>query len=232
MSEPTKLVPFGKVRHAEPEAPPKPAPPNLAPPIGTPSPLPTGAAPKPAPPPARDEPWTAFPHSFWDDLAPTLEPVEVAILGHLLRLTVGFQNRPTCRIGLPKLAERVNVGLNTLRRAVVRLEARGLVRREDVANTGHNRDRGTVWTVMLAPPKMAPATTGRAKPGGATTAPMISEKTEEKTVTFALRAIGARLREIHRDYTPERLREAVRDAADGQGLEYTAADLTEALRGM
>jgi hypothetical protein len=221
----------------EPAAPPKSAPPKLAPPIGTSEPLPTGPAPKTEPPPEREGRWTPFAHTFWDELAPTLDPLEVSILGHLLRLTVGYKNRATCTIGLPRLAERCNVGLNTLRRAVARLEARGLVRRTDINNTGHNRERGTVWEVLLAPPKLGPAKTAGAKVAGARTAPMISEKKEENMPpsVYDIRTVAARLLEAHRTdsgFDRARLRALVRDALIGQGVALDEALVEEATRGM
>jgi hypothetical protein len=224
-------------------APPKTAPAEMAPPTGTGQPLPMEAAPVAAPAtpaPAESEgagQWTAYRNDFWDALAPTLEPVDTVVLAHLLRLTVGFA-RETCTIGLPRLAARCNCGLNTLRRSLARLEARGLVRRVEVENRGHNRDRGSVFAVDLAPPKVArptaaPATTARAKSAPPTPAPMISEqKDEQKELRFVVRERAARIRHAEPGISRDEIVTAVLRGLAGEGREATREDVESALAGL
>lgn len=171
-----------------------------------------------------------LPHAISDNLLRTLEPAEQLVYLRLYRLIHGFPDRTEIVVAYETLAKACNLGKRTAVRAVEGLVAKGLVAYEAVI-AGPRGERGNRYRLPGAP--IAKSATDDKPATAATVAPMkeIPKQSHESAV-YRLRQIGATLREIHRDYSPERLREAVRDAADGQGLEYTAADLTEALRGM
>ena len=244
MTEPVNLTDLLAKKAREREAPPNSAPTESAPasveapPVRTSAPRQSAPAPKPAPAKsarAASEQWTAHVNEFWDDIAPTLEPVDVVIVGHLLRLTVGF-DRPRCTIGLPRLAERANVSPNTVRASLRRLERRGLVRLVEVESKTANAARGSVFELGLAPPKIERAKPARAAAAPAQPAPMISDqKEDQKASVYEIRTIAARLFEAHR-YEPgfdhDRLRDLVRDALIGQGRQPDAEAIEEAIRGM
>ena len=144
--------------------------------------------------PESDPQWTAYTNTFWDEVVPTLRPADAIVLGQLWRLTVGF-DRARCTIGMPKLGRRCGLSRNPLREAVERLELRGLIRRVAVENETANKDRGTVWEVLLPRPLLARSKSARPDSARAESAPMISDQKDDQTVTLAtLRSIAATYR--------------------------------------
>jgi len=85
------------------------------------------------------------PHAYTDGLCQLLDVYEQAVFTQLYRLSRGF-NKATCKIGLPQLARRANVGKTSAQGAVTRLVAKGLVRKIE-AEFGRNREQGTTYWV-------------------------------------------------------------------------------------
>src|SRR5215212_5651558 len=71
---------------------------------------------------------TVTPNDIWDEIIPTLDVYDQSVLWQLYRLTRGY-HRDTCTIGLPKLANRCNIGKRQVSTSIDRLEKRGLIER-------------------------------------------------------------------------------------------------------
>ncbi len=79
-----------------------------------------------------------------DSLLPTLDVYEQAIFVQLYRLSHGFGNF-TCKVSLPALQARTGVKLTSLKQAIARLQARGVVEKVS-AEIGFGREQGiTYW---------------------------------------------------------------------------------------
>lgn len=86
-------------------------------------------------------------HMITDHLYRHLDPYEQAVYTQLYRLSWGY-GKDTCNISNPKLAERANLKLTVLRRAVADLERKGLV--EKVAyRFGKNKEQGIDYRLPL-----------------------------------------------------------------------------------
>lgn len=82
-----------------------------------------------------------------DTLLPQLSAFEQIVYVHLYRLSWGYR-KPTCKIGLPRLAERCGIKQTALRETLNKLESKGLIQR--VAHEfGKNREQGTVYRLSL-----------------------------------------------------------------------------------
>lgn len=186
-----------------------------------------------------------WPHEFWDTIGPTLEPTDAMVLGQLYRLSAGW-SRDTCKISHLRLAERVNVSRNTVKRSVAKLEKRGLIVRLGIdVESPSNDERGIIWRVPLATetlPKSEPGprnTRTKSEPG--TTADHMKERKENHETApqapsiYEIRTIGARLFERHRSdlgFDHARLADLVADALAAQGREPNAELIEEAIKGM
>jgi hypothetical protein len=107
-----------------------------------------------------------------DDILPTLDPPEQAVLLRLYRLTHGF-NRTTCRVSRAKLTAKTRVKKTRLQEALAALEGRGLIRRH--ADDTGNCDlalRGMLVEVLVGPVRVA-------DPSGARTRPPAGHNKEE-----------------------------------------------------
>jgi hypothetical protein len=79
-----------------------------------------------------------------DSLLPTLDVYEQAVFVQLYRLAHGFGNF-TCKISLPALQARTGVKPTSLKQAIARLQARGVVEKIS-AEIGFGREQGiTYW---------------------------------------------------------------------------------------
>jgi hypothetical protein len=74
-----------------------------------------------------------------------LDVYEQAVFTQLYRLSHGY-GKPTCKIGLPGLARRANIGKTSAQSAVNRLIGKGLVRKIDYEQ-GKNKEQGTYYWV-------------------------------------------------------------------------------------
>lgn len=140
--------------------------------------------------------YTQWPHAFWDEVARTLQPVDAVVLAHLYRLTAGHQKRETCLISLPRLAERANVSINTVRSATRRLEDRRLIERVGVDNESKDVDlRGVEWR-MLVPFYRAKESDRSEKRTGPAADPMKENpknNEESRTLMYEIRKTALRL---------------------------------------
>jgi hypothetical protein len=85
-----------------------------------------------------------LPNTIVDSLFPTLDVYEQAVFVQLYRLSQGFSNY-TCKISLPVLQARTGVKATSLKQAIARLQARGIVEKIS-AEIGFGRDQGiTYW---------------------------------------------------------------------------------------
>jgi hypothetical protein len=62
-----------------------------------------------------------------DELMPKLEASEQIVLRRLFRLSYGFNRQHTDNVSLSKLAEKCNLGLATIKRAITSLEMKGMI---------------------------------------------------------------------------------------------------------
>lgn len=108
----------------------------------------------PAPDGQRPDLWAPFrdkrghlrqPHAYTDGLCQVLDVYEQAIYTQLYRLSHGY-GKPTCKIGLPQLARRANMGKTTTQATVNRLIDKGLVRKLEY-EIGRNKEQGTTYWV-------------------------------------------------------------------------------------
>lgn len=85
------------------------------------------------------------PHAYTDGLCQVLDVYEQAVFSQLYRLSHGY-GKPTCKIGLPQLARRANVGKTTTQATVNRLIDKGLIRKLEY-EIGRNKEQGTTYWV-------------------------------------------------------------------------------------
>lgn len=125
----------------------------------------------PAPDSQRPDLWAPFkdkrghlrqPHAYTDGLCQVLDVYEQAVFSQLYRLSHGY-GKPTCKIGLPQLARRANVGKTTTQATVNRLIDKGLIRKLEY-EIGRNKEQGT--TYWVSSPDSLPA--ADSLPGGDT----------------------------------------------------------------
>jgi hypothetical protein len=85
-----------------------------------------------------------LPNTIIDSLLPTLDVYEQAVFVQLYRLSQGFGNY-TCKVSLPTLQARTGVKATSLKQAISRLQARGIVEKIS-AEIGFGREQGiTYW---------------------------------------------------------------------------------------
>lgn len=93
--------------------------------------------------------YTKTPNDLWDDIMPTLDPYDQAVLWQLYRLTRGY-HRATCTIGYPRLATRCNISPKQAQISISRLEKRGFIKRNGSDFGNRNvADRGNIYEVFL-----------------------------------------------------------------------------------
>ena len=107
-----------------------------------------------APDSQRPDLWAPFkdkrghlrqPHAYTDGLCQVLDVYEQAIYTQLYRLSHGY-GKPVCKIGLPQLARRANMGKTTTQATVNRLIDKGLIRKLEY-EIGKNKEQGTTYWV-------------------------------------------------------------------------------------
>jgi hypothetical protein len=86
-----------------------------------------------------------IPHQVLDHLCRHLEPEEQVIYMQLYRLSWGF-GKNTCEISNPRLSERSNVPLSTMKRKVSQLVSKGLVEKINTI-MGYGKDQAVVYRV-------------------------------------------------------------------------------------
>jgi hypothetical protein len=84
-----------------------------------------------------------IPHRYSDYLCRMLKPDEQAVYWQLYRLSWGW-GKDTCFISNPKLSERSNVPLSSMKRAVVGLVSKGLVEKTGQTN-GYGKEQGVEY---------------------------------------------------------------------------------------
>jgi hypothetical protein len=93
--------------------------------------------------------YTTVPNDIWDEVMPTLNVYDQAVLWRLYRLTRGH-HADTCRVGLERLAKACNIGKRQISTSLDRLVKIGLVERvgADFGNP-NKKDRGGIYKVNL-----------------------------------------------------------------------------------
>ncbi len=86
-----------------------------------------------------------LPNTVIDNVLRLLDTDEQAIYVQLYRLSWGH-NKATCFISLPKLAERTNIKMTSLKAALKRLEGRGLIAKSNLT-LGFGKQQGIEYSV-------------------------------------------------------------------------------------
>jgi hypothetical protein len=187
-----------------------------------------------------------MPNSIPDDLLPRLAPTEQLVYLQLYRLSWGHQ-RATCKISVPRLAERCNMGTTAVRTALRKLERDGHLTALGT-DFGHSTrsERGLEYEVNLptgtptesvAPTRNVGATDSVA-PTPDVAMKYIKEnnrKESSKPDVYELRTIAARIFEVRKNepnFSRDRLREAVRSVVIGENRDASDDLIDEAIRGM
>lgn len=89
---------------------------------------------------------TTLPHRYTDHLCRWLTPDEQAIYTQLYRLSWGW-GKDTCFISNPRLSERSNVPLSTMKRAIQKLIIKGLVEKTG-GSLGYGKEQGVEYRVL------------------------------------------------------------------------------------
>ena len=89
---------------------------------------------------------TGIPHRYTDHLCRWLTPDEQAIYLQLYRLSWGW-HKDTCFISNPKLSERSNVPLTSMRRAISKLMSKGLITKTNRV-FGSDKEQGIEYRVF------------------------------------------------------------------------------------
>lgn len=89
---------------------------------------------------------TTLPHRYTDHLCRWLTPDEQAIYTQLYRLSWGW-GKDTCFISNPRLSERSNVPLSTMKRAVQKLINKGLINKTG-GTLGYGKEQGVEYRVF------------------------------------------------------------------------------------
>lgn len=89
--------------------------------------------------------FTRFWHQLTDHLYRQLTPAEQVVHLQLYRLSWGH-GKPTCEIGLPRLAERAGIGRSTVQQAINGLVKKGLVRKLKMI-IGSNKEQGIEYYI-------------------------------------------------------------------------------------
>jgi len=98
--------------------------------------------------------YSRFTNEVTDQILRTLDPYSQCVLIQLLRLSWGNQN-DTCKIGLPKLAERCGFSEDAARKAKKNLVARRIVEILEEDNNNLNQAmRGTLYRILLSAPPL------------------------------------------------------------------------------
>jgi hypothetical protein len=87
-----------------------------------------------------------LPHRYTDHLCRLLKPDEQAVYVQLYRLSWGW-GQETCFISNPRLSERSNVPLSSMKRAIAGLLDKGLVEKTGHTN-GYGKDQGVEYRVL------------------------------------------------------------------------------------
>lgn len=86
-----------------------------------------------------------LPHSISDHLLSQLTADEQAVFMQLFRLSWGY-GKSTCSISNPRLSERSNVKMTSMKAAVKRLESRGLISKK-MTTLGYGKEQGIEYRV-------------------------------------------------------------------------------------
>jgi hypothetical protein len=86
-----------------------------------------------------------LPHAVTDHLLSQLTADEQAVFMQLFRLSWGY-GKPNCSISNPRLSERSNVKMTSMKAAVKRLETRGLISKKSTT-LGYGKEQGIEYRV-------------------------------------------------------------------------------------
>jgi predicted transcriptional regulator len=86
-----------------------------------------------------------LPHTITDHLLSQLSADEQVVFMQLFRLSWGY-GKPTCSISNPRLSERSNVKMTSMKAAIKRLVARGLISKQ-TTTLGYGKEQGIKYRV-------------------------------------------------------------------------------------
>jgi hypothetical protein len=118
-----------------------------------------------------------LPNTVVDNVLRLLDTDEQAIYVQMYRLSWGH-NKATCFISLPKLAERTNIKMTSLKAALKRLEGRGLITKSDLT-LGFGKQQGIKYSVSS--PGRQPDSDRQSPRGWQSPADPIKENTHKET---------------------------------------------------
>lgn len=97
--------------------------------------------------PKETKGYLKLPYAYIDNIIKLLDPYEQAVYLQLFRLSWGY-GKDNCCIGLPKLAERSNMSLSSVQRALNRLLSKNLV--EKISwEMGKGKEQGVIYRLPL-----------------------------------------------------------------------------------
>ncbi len=123
-----------------------------------------------------------LPNTVIDSVLRLLDTDEQSIYVQMYRLSHG-NGKPSCFISLPKLAERTNIKMTSLKAALKRLESRGLISKSNLT-LGYGKAQGIEYSVSS--PDSQPYSDRQSRRGSQSPSDSIKESTQkENTQTQA-----------------------------------------------
>jgi hypothetical protein len=194
--------------------------------------------------------YSRLPNRMVDHLLPLLGPFEQLVYLRLWRLSHGSQREPStiscCTVSLNVIAAKTQLSVNSVKRAITRLEERGLVRKIEHV-FGYGKSQGVTYEIVAPdwrtsdrsqprqssqPPQSSQPSQSSQPPQGYITH-VLTDSFNSGPSVYDFRRLIARLTEARRgdpEYTENRLRDDLRAALTAQGIEWDEALVTEALR--
>jgi hypothetical protein len=131
-----------------------------------------------------------LPNTVTDSVLRLLDTDEQSIYIQMYRLSHG-NGKPSCFISLPKLAERTNIKMTSLKAALKRLESRGLISKSNLT-LGYGKAQGIEYSVSS--PDSQPQSDRQSRRGSQPQSASIKESTQkENTQTQGEPAAGVRV---------------------------------------
>ena len=118
-----------------------------------------------------------LPNTIVDNVLRLLDTDEQAIYVQMYRLSWGH-HKPTCFISLPRLSERTNIRMTSLKAALKRLEARGLLVKSNLT-LGYGKQQGIEYSV--ASPDRQPESDRQSSSGRQSRGDSIKVNTQKET---------------------------------------------------
>jgi hypothetical protein len=153
-----------------------------------------------------------LPNTVTDSVLRLLDTDEQSIYIQMYRLSHG-NGKPSCFISLPKLAERTNIKMTSLKAALKRLESRGLISKSNLT-LGYGKAQGIEYSVSS--PDSQPQADRQSHRGSQPQADSIKESTQKENTQTQGSLAGVR---VGSRFTIEQCRRYARHLqSTGQGI--------------